>query len=454
MPKKERKGRSELPVLHPHAAGVDIGAEEIFVAVPADTDTVPVRCFPTFTRDLLEAAEWLKKCGVRTVAMESTSVYWIPLYQILEAEGFEVFLVNAQYVKHVPGRKSDVSDCQWIQYLHTVGLLRGSFRPASTICAIRSLWRHRESLIQMAAQYVMHMQKSLNQMNLQLHHVLSEITGLSGLRILDAILAGERDPLKLAELCHARVKNSRDKIAKALEGDYRPEHLFTLKQSLAGYRYYQHQIEEVDQEICRQLAEVPSAQNATAKLPKRTKKYPYEKRHYEPTSFNLRAELYRIFGVDLTNVPGISAVTAHTVLCEIGTDLSRFRNASAFASWLGLCPERQISGGKVLYTGTRPVRSRVALALRLGANSLHHADNYLGEFFRRMKRKLGKPEAVTATAHKLARILFHLLTNREEYDERVLVKSDKEVSLRAANRLRKQAAALGFEVVPVVRITG
>jgi len=357
-------------------------------------------------------------------------------------------------VKHVPGRKSDVSDCQWIQYLHTVGLLRGSFRPASTICAIRSLWRHRESLIQMAAQYVMHMQKSLNQMNLQLHHVLSEITGLSGLRILDAILAGERDPLKLAELCHARVKNSRDKIAKALEGDYRPEHLFTLKQSLAGYRYYQHQIEEVDQEICRQLAEVPSAQNATAKLPKRTKKYPYEKRHYEPTSFNLRAELYRIFGVDLTNVPGISAVTAHTVLCEIGTDLSRFRNASAFASWLGLCPERQISGGKVLYTGTRPVRSRVALALRLGANSLHHADNYLGEFFRRMKRKLGKPEAVTATAHKLARILFHLLTNREEYDERVLVKSDKEVSLRAANRLRKQAAALGFEVVPVVRITG
>lgn len=454
MPKKDHKRQSQLPVLHPDAAGVDIGAEEIFVAVPADRDTKPVRCFPTFTRDLFEAAAWLKQCGVHTVAMESTSVYWIPLFQILEAEGFEVFLVNAQYVKHVPGRKTDVSDCQWIQYLHSVGLLRGSFRPAGMICAMRALWRHRESLIQMAAQHVLHMQKSLNQMNLQLHHVLSEITGLSGLRILDAILAGERDPLKLAELCHARVKSSRDKIAKALEGDYRSEHLFALKQSLAGYRYYQHQIEEVDQEIRRQLAELPAAQNVEPMLPKRTKKHPYVKRHYEPTSFNLRAELYRIYGVDLTNVPGISAVTAHTILCEIGTDLSRFRNASAFASWLGLCPEKQISGGKLLYTRTRPVRSRVALALRLGANSLHHADNYLGEFFRRMKRKLGKPPAVTATAHKLARIIFHLLTNREEYNEAILLKSQKEDSARTEIRLRKQAAALGFELIPVAEING
>ena len=208
MPNKRRKPKNELPVLHPDAAGVDIGAEEIFVAIPADRDTLPVRRFPTFTRDLLEAVAWLKQCGIRTVAMESTSVYWIPLYQILETEGFEVFLVNAQYVKHVPGRKTDVSDCQWIQYLHSVGLLRGSFRPEGTICAVRSLWRHRESLIQMAAQHVLHMQKSLDQMNLQLHHVLSEITGLSGLRILDAILAGERNPVKLAELCHWRVKSS------------------------------------------------------------------------------------------------------------------------------------------------------------------------------------------------------------------------------------------------------
>jgi len=240
VPKKNQKRRSEiLPVLHPDAAGVDIGAEEVFVAVPTDRDSQSVRRFSTFTRDLLELSEWLKRCGIRAVAMESTSVYWIPLYQILETHGFEVFLVNAQYVRNVPGRKTDVSDCQWIQYLHSVGLLRGSFRPPDVICAIRSLWRHRESVIQMAAQHVMHMQKSLDQMNLQLHHVLSEITGLSGQRILDAILAGERNPMKLAELCHARVRSSQGTVAKALEGDYRSEHLFTLKQSLAGYRYYQ-----------------------------------------------------------------------------------------------------------------------------------------------------------------------------------------------------------------------
>jgi transposase len=446
MPSKRRKRQNELRVLHPDAAGVDIGAEEIFVAVPADRDTLPVCRFPTFTRDLLGAIAWLKQCGIRTVAMESTSVYWIPFYHLLETEGFEVFLVNAQYVKHVPGRKADVSYCQWIQYLHSVGLLRGSFRPEGTICAVRSLWRHRESLIQTAAQHVLHKQKSLDQMNLQPHHVLSEITGLSGLRILDAILPGERDPAKLAELCHWRVKSSQDTVAKALEGDYRPEHLFALKQSLAGYRYYQQEIGEADQEIRQQLADLPTSQSAEPKLPKRTKKYPYEKRHYEPTNFDLRAELYRIVGVDLTN--GISAVTAHTILSEVGTDFSRFRNASAFASWLGLCPEKQISGGKILYTRTRPVRNRVALALLLGANSLHHADNYLGHFSRRMKAKLGKPQAVTATAHKLARIIFHLLTNKEEYNHSIFIDAEKETSVRITARLRKQAAARGFQLLP------
>ncbi|MBV9443548.1 MAG: IS110 family transposase [Acidobacteriaceae bacterium] len=283
MSKKNQKRRSEmLPVLHPDAAGVDIGAEELFVAVPTDRDSQPVRRFSTFTRDLLELAEWLKRCGIRAVAMESTSVYWIPLYQILETHGFEVFLVNAQYVRNVPGRNTDVSDCQWIQYLHSVGLLRGSFRLPDVICAIRSLWRHRDSVIQMAAQHVMHMQKSLDQMNLQLHHVLSDITGLSGQRILDAILAGERNPMKLAQLCHARVRSSQDTVAKTLEGDYRSEHLFTLKQSLAGYRYYQQQIQEVDREIQRQMMVLPVAQSAQPELPKRTKKHPYGTRHNEP----------------------------------------------------------------------------------------------------------------------------------------------------------------------------
>jgi transposase len=242
--------------------------------------------------------------------MESTGVYWIPLYQILEARGFQVFLVNAQHVKNVPGRKSDVSDCQWIQYLHSVGLLKASFRPPDEICVIRSLWRHRESLVQMAAEHIMHMQKALSQMNLQLHHVLSEITGVSGLAILDAILAGERDPAKLASLCNWRVRSSRETVAKSLEGDYRPEHLFTLRQSLVGYRFYQKLIFEVDQELELKMHALPRAEGAPEQMPPRTKAWIYQRAGNEP-AFDLKAELFRIAGVDLTDVPGISAITAH-----------------------------------------------------------------------------------------------------------------------------------------------
>jgi len=409
MPKK-RRPECQLPVLQPHAAGVDIGAEEVFVAVPADCDAEPVRHFGTFTRDLYDLADWLGRCGIQTVAMESTSVYWIPLHQILED-------------------------------------LRASFRPPAEICAIRSLWRHRESLVQMAAQHTLHMQKSLDQMNLHLHHVLSSITGVSGLAILDAILAGERDPVELAKLCHWRVKSSRDTVAKALEGDYRYEHLFTLKQSLAGYRYYQRLLVEVDQELEKQLQVLPAAANAEPKMPKRTKRQPYQKQRNEP-EFDLRREVYRIVGVDLTDVPGISAVTAHTIVSEIGTDVSRFRNASAFTSWLGLCPEKSISGGKVLYTRTRKVKNRVSIALRAGAQCLYQAQNYLGEFFRRMKWKLGTPAAVTATAHKLARIIYHLLSTREPYNESLFLRFDEAAAQRAETRLRKQAAKLGFQIVP------
>jgi transposase len=448
MAKKGKKRCEQLPVLHPDAAGIDVGASELYVAVPSDRDAESVRTFPTFTRDLNALADWLQQCGVRSVAMESTSVYWIPVYQILEARGFEVYLVNAQHVKNVPGRKTDISDCQWIQYLHSVGLLRGSFRPPGVICAIRSLWRHRASLIQMAAEHVLHMQKALDQMNLQIHRVLNDITGLSGLRILDAIVEGERNPIALARLCHSRVKSSEDTVAKSLEGDYRPEHLFALKQSLAAFRYYQALIGEADQELARQLGELDSADTGEPTLPKRTKASPYQRRRYEPKVFDLRAELYRIFGVDLTNVPGISAITAQTILCEIGTDVSKFRNASAFASWLGLCPEKKISGGKVLYTKSRRVRSRVATALRIGAHSLHHAKDYLGEFFRRITRRLGKPQAVTATAHKLSRIIYHLLSTKDPYNESVFHRCEEGTLQRAEARLRKQAAQLGFQVLP------
>jgi transposase len=445
--KDKRSGRM-LPVLHADAAGVDIGAEEIFVAVPAERTLDPVRSFGTFTRDLHELADWLRDCGVRTVAMESTGVYWIPLYQILETRGFQVFLVNAQHVKNVPGRKSDVSDCQWIQYLHSVGLLKASFRPPDEICVIRSLWRHRESLIHMAAEHIMHMQKALSQMNLQLHHVLSDITGLSGLAILDAILAGERDPVKLARLCNGRVKSPREKVAKSLEGDYRLEHLFALRQSLIGYRFYQELIAEVDVELQLKMRELPRAEGGPEQIPPRTKKCFYQRAGNEP-AFDLKGELFRIAGVDLTDVPGISAITAHTIVMEVGPDLSRFRSASAFASWLGLCPEKQVSGGKVLSTRSRKVKNRAAIALRLGAHCLYHAKNYLGEFYRKMKWRLGAPEAVTATAHKLARIVYHLLSTKQPYSESVLIKCDQQANIRAEMRLRKQAANFGYALTPI-----
>ena len=405
-----------MEVLHPRCAGIDVHKDVVVAAIRCVSEPVhhEVKSFGTTTKELLALSEWLESHKCTHVVMEATGVYWKPVWHLLE-EDFELVLVNAQHVKNVPGRKTDVSDCQWLQYLHSVGLLRASFRPPGTICAVRALWRHRGSLVQMAAEHIMHIQKALDQMNLQVHRVLTEITGLSGLRILDAILAGERDPLTLARLCHSRVKSSESTVAKSLEGDYRPEHVFALRQSLAAYRYYQQLVLETDREIQRQMAELEAADIALAKMPKRTKRLPYQRQGHEPRVFHLRRELYRILGVDLTNVPGISSMTAQTILCEVGTDVSRFRNASAFASWLGLCPEKKISGGKVLFTKSRRVRSRVAIALRLAARSLHHAKDYMGEFFRRICRKLGKPQAITATAHKLARIVYHLRTGHDNF---------------------------------------
>lgn len=453
MAKRKEKAVRRSALLEPNAAGIDIGAQEIYVAVPPDRDEHTTRRFTSFTCDLQALADWLQGCRIRTVAMESTGVYWIPLYQILEQRGFEVYLVNAHYLKSVPGRKSDVSDCQWIQYLHSVGLLRASFRPPDAICAVRSLWRHRSSLLQMASEHTLHMQKALSQMNLQIHHVLSDITGVSGLAILDAVLVGERDPMRLAQLCHAFVKTPHEIVAKALVGDYRPEHLFTLKQSLDGYRFYKKLITELDEETARLMQAVPSAGKQFAAMPTRTKHTVYQRNGNDPR-FDLRSELYRIAGVDLTDVPGVSAITAQVILTEIGPDVSRFRNASAFASWLGLCPEKRVSGGKVLSCKTRKVKSRAALALRMGANSLCRAKGYFGEFFRRMRAKLGTAQAITATAHKIARILYHVLLSKEPYTESIFHLCDEQAQFRAEKRLRKQAAQLGFQVVPIPAVPG
>jgi transposase len=301
---KKKTDNAILPVMRPNAAGIDIGATEIYVAVPADRDAENVRSFPTFTQDLYRLADWLKRCGIETVAMESTGVYWIPLFQILEERGFEVCLVNARHVKNVPGRRTDVSDCQWLQFLHSVGLLRASYRPEQEVCAVRSLLRRRESLVQMGATHVNHMQKALDQMNLQLHHVISDITGLTGLAILDAILGGKRDHCTLARLRHDRIKASEEVIAKSLVGDYRSEHLFTLRQSLRAYRSYQQLIDECDREIRGALNDfqppvTPAGPSADVQPPES------RKTRTASADAGLRTELKRVFGVDLTKIPGI-----------------------------------------------------------------------------------------------------------------------------------------------------
>jgi transposase len=434
-----------LSYLNLNAAGVDIGATEIYIAVPGDRDPQPVRCFSTFTEDLHAAADWLKACHIETVAMESTGVYWIPLFQILEARGFQVFLVNAHHVKNVPGRKSDVSDCQWLQYLHSVGLLRASFRPEQAVCTVRSILRHRDGLVQMASSHVQHMQKALDQMNLQLHHVVSDITGVTGITILEAILAGERNPHQLAKLRHRRVKATEETIAKSLVGDYRREHLFTLRQSLAAFRQYQGWIADCDREIEQYLEQFESKLD-----PPPGPTPPSEDGSQPKTSeprFDLQTQLHRIFGVDLTQVPGIHVLTTQTLLAEIGPDFSRFEDGSALASWLGLCPDNRISGGKVLSVKTRKVKNRAATALRMAAQSLHHSQSFLGHFYRRMRAKLGAPKAITATAHKLVRILYHMVTTGHAYDETICAQNELQNRQRLEARLRKQARELGLQVV-------
>jgi transposase len=451
MAKKGKKTKpmpDNMLIIHPHAAGIDVGAEEHWVCVPADRDAQPVQKFSAFTCDLHRLADWLTACRITTVVMESTGVYWIPLFQILEARGFEVALVNARHVKNVPGRpKTDRFDCRWLQKLHTYGLLAPSFRPPEDICQLRSLLRHRENLIRMTVKHIQHMQKSLDQMNLHLHHVISDITGVTGMRIIRAIVAGERDPRTLAQYRDYRIKSSADTIAKALEGDYRAEHVFTLTQSLALYDFTQQQIAACDQEIERILATLDSQVDPDEHpLPPPTTTHRHPQRN-EP-AFDLRTHLYRITGVDLTQVPGFQAPTIHIILAEVGLNMHKWPTDKHFASWLGLCPDNQISGGKVLATGSRRVQNRASRALRMAAQSLRTSPSYLGAFYRRMRSKLGPAKATTATAHKLAKILYHMLKEKTSYRERgaeYYLHRDQERKLK---QLRKQAKHLGFDLVP------
>lgn len=445
MPKSRRcmKRQTDAPLVQLDAAGIDIGATEIYVAVPADRDDEFVRSFDTFTPDLVALADWLQQCRIRTVAMESTGVFWIPLFQILEARGIEVCLVNARHVKNVPGRKTDVLDCQWLQYLHSVGLLHASFRPKQAVCALRVLLRHRDNLVRLSSVHIQHMQKALSQMNLQLHHVISDITGATGLAILDAIIKGERDVEALAKLRDRRIKAPADVIAKSLIGDYHPEHLFTLKQSLASYRHYQQLIGDCDREIHTQME---AFESKAEPAPRERKTKVSARRAAEE---NLALQHWRILGVDLTAVPGISSPTVQVLLAEVGPDWSKFRTAAAFSSWLGLCPNNEISGGQVLSSKTRKVNNRAATAFRLAAHSLHHSQSYLGEYYRRMRAKLGAPKAIIAAAHKLARITYHLLMTGQAYEESVFSALEIRAKQRAQTRFEAQARALGFQLTPM-----
>jgi len=434
---------SEPPTIRTDAAGIDISPEVIYVAVDARKDPKPIRHYGTVTGELYRIANWLKACGVRTVAMESTGVYLIPLCQVLDERGFEVYLVNARHYKNVPGRKTDVCDSAWLQYLHAVGLLQGSFRPADEICAFRTVMRHRASLVEGASKHVQHMQKALDQMNVQIHRVLSDITGVSGLAIVEAILNGERDPQKLAKLRHGRVQASEENIVAALEGNYRIEHLFTLKQSLESYRHYQKLIAECDRQIREQLEALEGRSGG--------KEAPEARKNMRTRSDEeLRKEFFRVLGVDLTAVPGINVGTVQVLLAEVGPDLSRFRSAGAFSNWLSLCPNNSITGGKVQSSKTKTTGNRLTAALRMAAEALSREKSPLGQFYRRMKMHLsGGAEAVTAAAHKLARIIFAMVTRRLEYDETHFAEIEQRNRQRARLRFIKQAEKFGFRLTPI-----
>jgi transposase len=421
-----------LQHINPHAAGIDVGGRSHFVAVPEGSCKQPVREFSSFTDDLHRMADWLLACGVTTVAMESTGIYWIPVFEILESRGLEVRLVNARHVKNVPGRKSDVLDCQWLQRLHSYGLLEGAFRPTEQVCTLRAYVRQRMNLVRYAASHIQHMQKALSQMNLQLANVVADIAGVTGMRIIKAILAGERDALVLARLRDARCKNDESTIARSLQGNFRPEHLFSLKQAVDLYEFYQSQIAECDRQILDQLAGFDAA-DGSGKAP--------------PDS--LEEALVRISGVDLTRIDGINTNITLKIISEIGTDMSRWKTAKHFASWLGLCPGTKISGGKPLSTKSKRVVNRAATALRLAAQSLLRSKSALGAYLRRQRARLGAPKAITATAHKLARLVYSMLKHGSAYVDVGQKHYEERYRSRVIQNLKRKAQDLGYELVDV-----
>ena len=430
---KKMKLPKHLQHINPHAAGIDVGSRSHFVAVPEGSCEQPVREFTSFTDDLHRMADWLLACGVTTVAMESTGIYWIPVFEILESRGLEVRLVNARHVKNVPGRKSDVLDCQWLQRLHSYGLLEGAFRPTEQVCTLRAYVRQRMNLVRYAATHIQHMQKALSQMNLQLANVVADITGVTGMRIIKAVLAGERNPLVLARLRDRRCKSSESTIARSLHGNFRPEHLFSLKQAVDLYEFYQGQIAECDRQILDQLASFDGA-DASGNGP--------------PESVD--EALQRMAGADLTQIDGIDTNSALKIIAEIGTDMNRWRSAKHFASWLGLCPGTKISGGKVLNAKSKPVANRAAATLRMAAFALFNSKSALGAYLRRQRARLGAPKAITATAHKLARLVYSMLKHGTAYVDEGQKRYEERYRTRVVQNLKRKAKELGFALVEAV----
>jgi transposase len=442
---KPRSSPDALERLHPHAAGIDCGSAEHFVAVPPDRDSMPVRSFATFTGDLHRLADWLTACRVTHVAMEATGVYWIPIFEILDARGFQVILVNARHVKNLPGRKSDVSDCEWLRDLHILGLLRGSFRPEDGIVALRGYLRHRATLIECAGALVQRMQKALIQMNVQLPLVVSDITGVTGLRILRDIVTGHRDPEQLAQHRDYRCRASEAELVAALTGNYRPEHVFVLQQNLELFDTYQRQLTACDAAIEAHLSQLAAtaAPPATPLPPGRRRQKPREN---EPR-FDLRTPLHQLTGVDLSQIDGIGPYNALRLLSEIGCDMTRWPTEKHFTSWLTLAPNNKISGGRLLSSRTQPSANRAAAIIRLAAMNLGRTHTALGAFYRRLAFRVGKAKAITATARKLAILIYRTLKDGLVYTDPGAEVYDAQHRTHVLRRLRQRAQNLGFGLI-------
>lgn len=442
MKHKASSTTDPLNLLNPYAAGIDIGSRSHYVAVPAELDDEPVREFSCFTGDLNRLADWLVRIGIQTVALESTGVYWIPVYEMLEERGLSVLLVNARHVKNVPGRKSDVQDCQWLQQLHTYGLLRGGFRTDEEGIPLRAYLRQRSTLIERSSDHIRHIQKALRQMNLLLDNVVSDVTGKTGMLIVRAIIAGERDPEVLAQHRQRNCRKDEATIAASLEGHYRDEHLFALQQAVEFYDFYQQQIAACDRQIEAQLQKMTGKADPSElpHLPKAKSKHPLK--------FDVRSELYRLTGVDLTRIDGMNESSVLKVLAETGTNMNHWPTEKHFASWLGLCPGNKVTGGKILNSQTKPCANRAAATFRLCAFALFNSDSALGAYFRRQRSRLGAPKAITATAHKLARIFYSMLKNGQEYVDQGRDEYEKRYQERVLNNLKKRAASMGYQLTP------